>query len=519
MQAANQNNIEYEKQLLLNSFQRFVRVFFELRTGRKYIIPTAPGRENHVDQICRALMRVFKGECKRLIIAVPPRYGKTELLIHWCCWVMAHYADSNFIYVSYSHSLAKKQTQTIREIMQMMQYRELFNIEISDDTSAKDNFETKKKAGMIGGGGVRGLGSGGTIVGIGAGVKGVIGRCAGAIVIDDIHKPDEATSDVIREGIIDWFYNTLQSRTNSPETPIVFIGQRVHEGDLAAHLIATGEWEVLSIPVIDEAGNPLDPDMHSLQQLKKMQLESPYIFNSQYMQNPTAPGGAVFQEDWFVLHEEEPKLIAGLIVCDTAETTENYNDATVFSFFGVSEIWIRGAKIEDMYGLHWIDCREMRIEPKDLHSAFLQFWAECRRHPVGVNLAAIERKSTGVTLCSTLKDIPGLRLLEVERSGKTNSKTNRFLETQPFVSQRRISLPAEGKHTRMCIDHMKKITANNVHRFDDIADTLCDAVKIALIDKVVINAVTAKADYRAIGNSFNKAQTSLERLRQNAYKH
>ena len=35
----------------------------------------------------------------------------------------------------------------------------------------------------------------------------------------------------------------------------------------------------------------------------------------------------------------------------------------------------------------------------------------------------------------------------------------------------------------MCVEHMTKVTANDSHRHDDIADTLADAVKIALIDK------------------------------------
>ena len=49
------------------------------------------------------------------------------------------------------------------------------------------------------------------IVGKGAGLRGTE-RFGGAIIIDDVHKPDEATSDVIREGVIYWFYNTLLSR-------------------------------------------------------------------------------------------------------------------------------------------------------------------------------------------------------------------------------------------------------------------------------------------------------------------
>lgn len=511
--AANETQAEELRRNLLASFQRFTRVFFKLRTGRDFVIPNPPGRENHIDQICKALTRVMLGKTKRLVINVCPRYGKTELLIHWCAWVIAHYPDSNFIYVSYSHTLAKKQTQTIREILQMREFIELFGVKIKDDASAKDNFETEQ------GGRIYGVGSGGSVTGMGAGVQNSL-CMRGAIVIDDIHKPAEATSETIRQSIIEWFYNTLQSRVNSPVTPIIYIGQCVHEDDLAAHLIRTNEWEVLKIPALDEANNPLNPQMHDYAALCLMREQNPYVYASQYQQDPISPDIGLFKADWFVLKDDEPVLVpgSGFIVCDTAETADNHNDATVFSFFALSEMWFREQKIDDLYGLHWIDCWEMRIEPKDLQSTFLDFWTRCRQHKVGVQLAAIERKSTGVTLCSTLKEIPGLRILDITRSGAKNSKANRFLESQPFVAQKRISLPSYGKHTKMCVDHMRKITASMSHRHDDIADTLSDGIKIALIDKAVINRAVINNDYQAIGRSFNQSLKQRDKIRNNAFK-
>lgn len=401
----------------------------------------------------------------------------TELLIHFVAWTMAHFPDSNYIYVSYSHSLAKKQTQTIRDIISKPHYKALFNIELKGDTSAKDNFET------LNGGSVYAVGSGGSITGRGAGIKSC-NRFGGLIVIDDIHKPDEATSDTIREGINEWFYNTLQSRTNSPTTPIVYIGQRVHEDDLAANLIKTGEWDHLIIPAIDDAGNALHPQMHDLRTLKKMQEESPYTFAAQYQQDPQPAGGGIFKEDWFITHEYEPNIIDTFLTVDTAETTKDYNDATVFSFWGVYRI-MQGYMETDIYALHWLDCVELRIEPKDLEANFYEFYRACMTHKIKPRLVAVEKKSTGVTLVSALKQVPGLLLQPIDRTKATGGKTQRFLEIQPFISSRRLTLPKYSKHTRMCIDHMKKITANNSHRFDDIADTAADAVKIALIDGTI----------------------------------
>src|SRR5258708_14292300 len=197
---------------LLGSLLLFTRVFYKIRTGRDFELSKPEGRESHFITIARNLTQVFYGEILKNIIKIPPRYGKTELLIHFVAWCLAHYPDCNFIYTSYAHSLAKKQTQTVREIISLPAYRKLFGVTISESSSDLDNFETDQ------GGSVYAVGAGGTITGRGAGIKGVK-RFGGAFLIDDIHKPDEAQSDTIREGINEWFYNTAQSRINSPITP------------------------------------------------------------------------------------------------------------------------------------------------------------------------------------------------------------------------------------------------------------------------------------------------------------
>lgn len=492
-------------QLRLQQFQSlltFTRTFYRIRTGRDFVINQPVSRESHYLTIARALEGVIIGKCRRLIINVPPRYGKSELLIHFIAWSLARYPDSNYLYVSYSHSLAKKQTQTIRSIVNMAEYRSLFGFRLTDDTQAKDDFETTS------GGSVYAAGAGGTITGRGAGIKGS-SRFGGIIGIDDIHKPDEATSDTIREGIIEWYYNTLVSRTNDPTTPIVYIGQRVHEHDLASMLRATGEWDEVVIPAIDPAGNALDPSMHDIKALRKMEEESPYNFASQYMQDPQPAGGGIFKREWFKCLERDPEVFDTFMTVDSAETVHDYNDATVFSFWGIYEITYEG-RHTGVYALHWLACRELRIEPKDLESEFMDFYRHCMLHPVKPHIVAIERKSTGVTLASVLKDMQGLRVLDIARTKASGSKTQRYLEIQPYVSTKRVSLPMFGEHTEQCIEHCRKITANNTHRHDDIADTLYDAVKLALIDGVIGSRIILaenKHVARAVMGKFRAVQS------------
>lgn len=501
------NRADYQHKLV-NSLLYFTQIFYYLRTGRKFDLSNPPGRESHYISICRALTQVFDGKINRLIINVPPRYGKTELLIHFIAWALAQYKDSNFLYVSYSHSLAKKQTQTIRNILQMPEYRDYFGVKIKDDSSAMDNFETDR------GGSVYAAGAGGSITGRGAGIKGC-GRFGGCIVIDDIHKPDEVTSDTMREGINGWYDNTLQSRVNSANTPIIFIGQRLHEDDLAANLIKTGEWETLIIPSIDIAGNPLHPEMHSLEQLKNMEKKSPYEFAAQYQQNPQPAGGGIFKKEWFVKLELEPTILSTFITIDTAETNKDWNDATVFSFWGIYKI-THGDIQTDLLGLHCLDCRELRIEPSDLETEFTNFYANCMHHRIKPMVVGIERKSTGVTLASTLKKYQGLQVIDIERTRASGSKTARFLEAQPYVASRRISLPEYGRHTEMFIKHCSGITANDSHRFDDIADTMYDAIKLALIDGTIAKRMIPK-DNNNLAKSFMSNVNTVDRLKKKAY--
>lgn len=130
------------------------------------------------------------------------------------------------------------------------------------------------------------------------------------IVLDDVHKASEASSDVMRKNIIDWFQNTVESRKNDPKnTPIIVIGQRLHEEDLPGWLINGGngeKWELLALPAICEAANdPLGREIgdvlwtekHDLAMLRAMQEAAPYTFAGQYQQTPVPLGNGIFRPE------------------------------------------------------------------------------------------------------------------------------------------------------------------------------------------------------------------------------
>ena len=511
-----QSGINFDQELrreLLSDLFTFHRFMFEKRTGREFMLSRPDGNESHFKTVCRALEDAFYLRSTRLVINLPPGWAKSELCKSFIAWCFAHYPDCKFLYISHSFELATLHTASIRQTMCMPIYRQLFGIDIRRDSSAKDFFMTTQ------GGAVAAFGSGSGITGHDAGLPG-LPRFSGAVVIDDIHKPEEIHSDTIRERIKRNYFETIERRLRSPNVPILLIGQRLHEDDLIAHLLndADGqEWHRVIIKALDEAGNARYPEVNPKAQLLMMQKKQPYVFASQYQQDPMPAGGGLFQESWFPLLDETPNILATFVTCDSAETIKEYNDATVFSFWGIFNINFNGVNIDDLYGLYWIDCREMRIEPKDLESEFLDFWSGCMRYPVKPTFSAIEKKSTGVTLVSVLKNIPGLRIIDIERAGAVNSKTNHFIEMQQYIANGQISLPAQGKHTQMVVNHMKKITANDVHKFDDICDTAYDAVKIALIDKFKISKTLTGLDYNKVAKNLMSGYNQADRLRSKAY--
>lgn len=276
-----------ERREARSSLLSFAKTVFRYRRGYEW--QEAP----HHIEICQKLEAVFRGEIKRLIINIPPRYSKTELVKSFIAWAFGHCPDSEFIYTSYSGRLAAASSWDVRGLIQEPIYRALFSdVSLREDSQAKDEWRTAA------GGIMYAVGAGGTITGYGAGKHRP--GFGGALLIDDPHKADEARSDVMRQNVIDWFQNTFESRKNSPDTPIILIMQRLHESDLAGWLLAGGngeKWEHVCLPALQEDGTALWPEKHSVAELRRMEAAAPYTFAGQYQQRPSPAEGGIFKPD------------------------------------------------------------------------------------------------------------------------------------------------------------------------------------------------------------------------------
>ncbi|MBV8061131.1 MAG: phage terminase large subunit [Alphaproteobacteria bacterium] len=344
------------KYLAREDFYFFVRWMFLQRRGYKWL------RASHHQIICNALMRVYRGECTRLIINIPPRYSKTELaVVNWIAWCLGKHPDSEFIHVSYSAMLAINNSAQIRDLICHEAYMDIFpTVMLKGDTNAKDHWKTTD------GGVMYATGAGGTITGFGAGKQ--RDGFGGAILIDDPHKADEASSDVIRSGVIDWFQNTLESRKNDPKrTPIIVVMQRLHERDLAGWLLDGGngeQWEHVCLPALQDDGTALWPEKHSIEQLLKMEQAAPYHFAGQYQQRPSARQGNFYQPDRINIVEAIPpgiRWIRGWDFAATAPRAGSDPDYTVGIKLGVSQD-----------GRYWIgDMSRLRGLPDEVERALL----------------------------------------------------------------------------------------------------------------------------------------------------
>lgn len=267
------------------------RYFFKQQEGRKFVVG------EHHRRIADALNKVLQGKTRRLIINLPPRYTKTEFLKSFVKLGLAINPASKYILLSYSANLALDNSERIKDAIQSDWYQAIFpNVQIKQDSHAKQKWYTTK------GGGVYATSSDGQVTGFGAGIvrdedefiaDGQQPTWGGAIIIDDPLKPLDATSPVKRQKVNEQFENTIRSRVNDKNTPIIIIMQRLHKQDLCGYLmdIEPNEWEVLSMPAltIDEDGKEkaLWEFRHSVEDLKKIQAANRFTFETQYQQNPT----------------------------------------------------------------------------------------------------------------------------------------------------------------------------------------------------------------------------------------
>lgn len=220
----------------------FIRYFFKQRLGSKMIIGP------HHKAMIRFMADVISGKIKRGIINVPPGYTKTEIAsISFMAYGLALNSRSKFLHLSYSDGLALDNSAKSRLIVKSKQFQEMWSMRPQDDADSKGTWWNEF------GGGVRATSTMGQVTGFRAGTADhAPDNFTGALIIDDPVKPEDAYSDLKREGVNNNFNETVASRVMVEDVPILVIMQRIHWNDLSGYLLRGGSgemWHHLNLPV------------------------------------------------------------------------------------------------------------------------------------------------------------------------------------------------------------------------------------------------------------------------------
>jgi len=408
------------KVLCENDFLFFVRYLYKENHNRNFTI------NSHHIAIAEKLTKVYNGDCNRLIINIPPRYGKTELAVKmFIAWTMALNPQSKFIHLSYSNELALDNSSQTKEYIESDAYQKFWQNELKPDSKSKSKWFNLQ------GGGVYATSAGGAITGFGAGVPNSK-QFSGAIIIDDPIKPTDAESERLRTTINERYNNTIRSRVNDRNTPIILIMQRVHEEDLSGFLLSGGsgeDWEHLNLPALDENNSPLWEDKHTFLELEQIRQANRYNFAGQYMQQPAPAEGGEWRKEWFQIIDKSEVPLQSLkweLIIDGAYTKNTANDPSGFQI---------GAKWNNNYVI--LSSIDKYLEMPELLK-FIPSFIEASG--VNVSMTLVEPKASGKSIKQMIYNETKLNISEIKTNFVNASKIENARACSPYIESGRVLL-------------------------------------------------------------------------------
>jgi len=292
------------------------------------------------------------GRSRRVIINMAPRHLKSHLAsVCFPAWCLGHDPSAQILCASYARDLADKLSRDCRQIVASAWYRQLFTTRLSAQRQAVSEFETTAQ-------GCR----------LATSVGGVLtGRGANMIIIDNPLKPEGALSQVQRQAANDLTTPFTAGSTTPAARAIIVIMHRLHEDDLADHVMVQEDWDVVRFPAIVEEdemwaldnelgqfvftrqhGEALHPERQSLATLDQIRRTiGEYNFACQYQQAPAPQGGGMTKAVWFRSYapNERPEKFDQIV-----QSWDTANKASKLSGFSVCTSW--GIKGKDLYLLH-----------------------------------------------------------------------------------------------------------------------------------------------------------------------
>ena len=303
------------------------------RTAKKSLIDfaqyTMPGYQPgwYHKMISDCVGEMMTGDLKRLIISLPPRHGKSELISRRLpAFLLGSNPKTSIIASSYSADLASRNNRDVQRIIDSSGFKALYpETKLNQGNSRtvagswlrnSDLFE------IVGHGGVY------RSAGVGGGITGMGGQW---LIIDDpIKNREEADSPVYRQMVWDWYTSTFSTRQESGGR-ILIVMTRWHADDLVGRLLELAanepkadQWRVINLPAIapDETlpdydrrqpNEPLWPERFPIDELERMRASmGEYQWAALYQQQPRMGGGTEWPESYFkndIWFDDWPKTI------------------------------------------------------------------------------------------------------------------------------------------------------------------------------------------------------------------
>ena len=458
------DNPREAKYVLLGDFCRFIRIFHYYMTRSQFDI--MPFHR----ELAGKLVAYMRGENEKqnLYIGLSPRAGKSQLIIYFNAYSYAANPFSNFIYTSYSGDLCIKHSKKIRDIVESELFQKVFGIRIDPSTSAANLWKIE------GGGEFRSVPMGGAITGFGCGT--FDDRFGGAILVDDFMKADDYRSDAEKQNCIEIFENTLKSRKNRPaKDPTIIIAQRLAKDDLVNYIKEKypDEWDFYVIPAYnEETGESFWEARYPAKFLEQMKEENPFLFYSQYQQEPIAMGGGLFKLSWFRYYKDinDQPYRRIFITADTACKTKEWNDFTAIGVWGVTQA----------NTLRLLDFVHGKFEIPELLNVFYNLWDKWKNGIKSCRCSAIyiEDKASGTQVIQTLRRKGGLPIMPVVPE---KDKLTRALDAVPQIAAGNVELPESENNplSKEILVDIVSFSADMSHKFDDSVDCMLYAIDAA----------------------------------------
>ena len=417
-----------------------------------YAVAQWPGFElaAHHRLLVEMLEAVERGQVRRLLVAMPPRHGKSLITTQlFPAWYLGRHPERSIITASYGQELADGFGRAVRNLVRDPMHVTIFpGCRLADDSASVHAFNTTA------GGSYYAVGRGGPMT----------GRGAHLLVSDDPLKgSDEARSEVIRRDLHESFTHVACTRLQ-PGGAIVVVQTRWHEDDLAGRLLREHpkDWEVLSLAAIAEAddafrkaGEALWPEKFPLHVLEQIRTEiggAPWA--SLYQQQPAAAEGAVFKREWWRLFREQPACTRIVQSWDTAFKTGCDNDYSVCTTWGVSG---------SAYFLLWF--WRGRVEFPELKKRMA--WLAQEWKP---NQILVEDLASGQSLIQELKYSTALPIIPIKVD---RDKLARAQAVTPLIEAGKVFLPESVPWLNEYID---ELAAFPTGAHDDAVDSTTQAL-------------------------------------------